>query len=53
MKQAKVKIQNDLTGILRSPSLNHVETTSKQFLSCFYCTLSLTLESQKDPSALF
>ena len=32
MKQAKVKIQNDLTGILRSPSLNHVETTSKQWL---------------------
>ena len=32
MKQAKVKIQNDLTGILRSPSLYHVETTSKQWL---------------------
>jgi hypothetical protein len=25
-----VKIQNHLTGILRSPSLYHVETTSKQ-----------------------
>ena len=32
MKEAKVKIQNHLTGIFRSPSLYHVDTTSKQWL---------------------
>ena len=29
------------------------QVNNDYFLSCFYCTLSLTLESQKDPAALF